>query len=98
MHLDETLHPAYGIYATYVQAEGEEIWRPSATNIGIRPMFEVEIGQVESYIFDFDRDIYGKSLRIKPVQRLRGEAKFDSLEALITQIEQDCGQARKILA
>ncbi|MDP7142049.1 MAG: bifunctional riboflavin kinase/FAD synthetase [Alphaproteobacteria bacterium] len=98
VHLDETLHPAYGIYATYVQVEGEEIWRPSATNIGIRPMFEVEIGQVESYIFDFDRDIYGKSLRIKPVQRLRGEAKFDSLEALITQIEQDCDQARKILA
>lgn len=96
----ETLHPAYGIYATYVQIveDGEDSpWLPAATNIGIRPMFELQIGQIESYIFDFDRDIYGKTMRIKPVKRLRGEAKFDSLEALIAQIELDCAEARKIL-
>ncbi len=98
--LGETLHPAYGIYATWVQIveDGENSpWLPAATNIGIRPMFELQVGQVESYIFDFDRDIYGKTLRIKPVKRLRGEAKFESLEALIAQIGQDCADARKIL-
>ncbi|PZQ46411.1 MAG: riboflavin biosynthesis protein RibF [Micavibrio aeruginosavorus] len=97
--LGDILHPAYGIYATLVQIEGEEQWRPAATNIGIRPMFEVKTGQVEAHILDFeDRDIYGKTLRVLPVARLRGEAKFASLEALIVQIETDCAQTRSLLA
>lgn len=96
--LGETVHPAYGVYATMVQIEGEDIWRPAATNIGIRPMFEIPVAQVESFIFDFDRDIYGKILRTKPVQRLRSEAKFNSLEDLIAQMDKDCQQAREILA
>jgi len=95
--LGDGVHPAYGIYATMVQIEGEDEWRPSATNIGIRPMFEVPVAQVESFIFDFDRDIYGKILRVRPVKRLRGEAKFNSLDELITQMEKDCTQAREIL-
>lgn len=96
--LGETVHPAYGVYATRVQIEGEDQWRPAATNIGIRPMFEVPIAQIESFIFDFDRDIYGKTLRVKPVKRLRSEAKFNSLEDLITQMQKDCTQAKEILA
>ncbi len=96
--LKDTLHPAYGIYACFVQIEGEKEWLPSATNIGIRPMFEVPIGQVEAHILNgFDRDIYGKILRIKPVVRLRGEAKFDGLDALCVQIETDCINALNIL-
>lgn len=95
--LGHTVHPAYGIYAAWVMIEGEDKWRPSATNIGIRPMFEIPTAQVESFIFDFDEEIYGKILRIKPVKRLRGEAKFDSLDALIAQMDKDCQQAREIL-
>lgn len=96
--LGDTLHPAYGIYATLVQIEGEDVWHKAATNIGIRPMFEVKTGQIEAHILDFkDRDIYGRILRIKPVKRLRGEAKFASLEALIAQMDEDCAQARQIL-
>ena len=95
--LGTTVHPAYGIYATRVQIEGEDIWRPAATNIGIRPMFEVPVAQVESYIFDFDEEIYGKVLRTQLVKRLRGEAKFESLDELIAQIDKDCQQAREIL-
>lgn len=93
----DTVHPAYGVYATYARIDGETRWRPAATNIGIRPMFESEIGLVETFIFDFDGDLYGKTLRIKPFQRLRGEAKFDSLDALVDQIAIDCAQAREIL-
>lgn len=97
--LGDTLHPAYGVYATWVQIEGENDWRAAATNIGIRPMFELKEGQVEAYILDFpDRDIYGKTLRIKPVKRLRGEAKFDTLDALIRQIDADVAETRRILA
>lgn len=95
--LDGTLHPAYGVYATWVQIEGEKEWRKSATNIGIRPMFEVQEGLVEAHIFDFNREIYGKTLRVKPVRRLRGEAKFASLDDLIAQMGRDCAQVREIL-
>jgi len=95
--LGDTIHPAYGVYAVRVQVEGENIWRSGATNIGIRPMFEVPVAQVETFIFDFGEEIYGKKLRIKPVKRLRGEAKFNSLEELITQMDKDCQQAREIL-
>lgn len=97
--LNETLHPAYGVYAALVQIEGDDHWRPAATNIGIRPMFELPVGQVEAYILDFpDRDIYGRALKIKPLKRLRGEAKFESLPALIAQIAQDVAETRRALA
>jgi len=98
--LGETLHPAYGVYACWVQIvdDGPDApWLPSATNIGIRPMFEIPVGQIESFIFDFDRNIYGKRLRVRPVRRLRTEAKLESLDALIRQMELDCRQARAIL-
>lgn len=102
IRLGDLLHPAYGIYATWVKImedDGSEShWLPSATNIGIRPMFALQLGQVEAHIFDFNRDIYGKTLRVRPVERLRGEAKFDSLEALIRQMDEDCRNARQILA
>lgn len=95
--LGDVLHPAYGIYAAWVKIGDDPQWHPSATNIGIRPMFAVPVGQIESYIFDFDRDIYGQTLRVRPVKRLRGEAKFESLDALIGQIAQDCIAAAAIL-
>lgn len=96
--LNDTIHPAYGIYACRVQIEGEDDWLPAATNIGIRPMFEVKEGQIEAHILDFpDRDIYDRILRVKPVQRLRGEAKFNSLDDLISQMEKDCAKAKEIL-
>ncbi len=66
-------------------------------NIGIRPMFEIPVAQVEAYILDFDRDIYGEILQVQLVKRLRGEAKFDSLEGLIAQIDADCVQAKEAL-
>ncbi len=98
LSLGETIHPAYGVYAARVHIEDEHLWRPAAVNIGIRPMFEVPEGQVEAHILDFpDRDIYGKAIRVRPVHRLRGEAKFESLEALKTQMALDCLDARSHL-
>jgi len=99
--LCDTIHPAYGIYASLARLPGDgkdAPWMPSATNIGIRPMFELKTGQVETFIFDFDRDIYGQTLQVRPVRRLRGEAKFASLEALVAQMEDDCRQAKALLA
>ena len=95
--LGEAVHPAYGIYAARVQIEGEKEWRGAAVNIGIRPMFEIPEAQVESHIFDFNREIYGCTLKVKPVKFLRGEAKFASVDELIAQMKNDCEQARNIL-
>lgn len=98
MNLEDTLHPAYGVYAARAQVQGEKDWLSAAVNIGIRPMFEVKVAQVETHIFDFNRTIYGKILKVKPIARLRGEAKFASVAELIAQMEKDCAQARLILS
>ncbi len=98
MDLEQTVHPAYGIYACFARIQGEDEWHMGACNIGIRPMFEIEAAQVETFIFDFDREIYGQTLCVRPVVRLRGEAKFNSLEELIVQMEKDCDLARSILS
>ncbi len=97
MAMGDMVHPAYGVYATLIQIEGDNQWYRAATNIGIRPMFEVQEAQVETYIFDFDQDIYDKQVRVRPVERLRGEAKFDSIEKLIDQMAKDCQLAQEIL-
>lgn len=98
MELNETVHPAYGIYACFARVEGEAQWHMAACNIGIRPMFEVETALVETFIFDFSDEIYGKTLCVRPVARLRGEAKFNSLDDLVLQMEKDCTQAKEILS
>lgn len=96
--LGSIVHPAYGVYAARVNIEGEKEWRGAAVNIGIRPMFEIPEAEVESYIFDFNREIYGRTLRVQPVKRLRSEAKFNSVEELKIQMNDDCKQVKKILA
>ena len=96
--LNDSIHPAYGVYACLVQIEGDDTWHTAATNIGIRPMFEVPEGQIEAHILDFpDTDIYDKILRVRPIKRLRGEAKFDSLDDLIAQMAKDCDQTREVI-
>ena len=97
VELGETLHPAYGVYAAWAQVQGETAWRPAATNIGIRPMFELPIGQVEAHILDFDGDIYGEPLRVRPVKKIRGEARFASVDELIAQMRIDCRITRELL-
>jgi len=97
MELEQTVHPSYGIYACFARVHGEAQWHMAACNIGIRPMFEVETALVETFIFDFSEEIYGKTLCVRPVARLRGEAKFNSLDDLVEQMEKDCAQAREIL-
>lgn len=99
MALGDTIHPAYGVYAALVAVVDDvaEKWRPAAINIGIRPMFETKTAQVESHILDFSGDLYEKTLRVRPVKFLRGEAKFPSLDALKNQMAADCAAARQIL-
>lgn len=97
MHFGDTIVPSHGIYAVRVQIEGSNEWLHGAANIGIRPMFETAMPMLETFIFDFDDDLYGKQLKIKPLQKIRDEMKFDNLEDLKTQMAADCEVARNIL-
>lgn len=90
------VRPRFGIYAVQVAIDNGK-WLPAVANIGIRPMFETPTPLAEAFIFDFDSDIYGSILRIRPVKHLRDEAKFDSLDALVVQMEKDCVKTREIL-
>jgi riboflavin kinase/FMN adenylyltransferase len=89
------LMPPSGVYATTVTLDG--VVRPSVTNIGMRPTFgDVESPVVETHVFDLDRDLYERELRLSFVQRLRDERAFPDVDALRAQIEADVRSARRL--
>jgi riboflavin kinase / FMN adenylyltransferase len=89
------LVPPSGVYATTVTIDG--IVCPSITNIGLRPTFgDIDTVVIETHIFDMTRDLYGASLRLSFVQRLRDERAFPDVDALRVQIEADCRMARRL--
>ncbi len=95
------LHPPrFGIYAVKVDV----LTGPhrgsyqGASSIGVRPMFGDNVPNLETFLFDFRGDLYGAHLSVALVEFLRPEATFQSLEALISQMDADCLQARGILA
>ena len=90
---ENELLPPFGVYATTARVGG--MVYPSVTNIGVRPTVD-DSGRVsiETHIFNFDRDLYGATIRVGFVQRLREERTFESLDALKAQIAHDCHLAR----
>ena len=94
----ERLVPANGVYATFVRRPDDDRRLASVTNIGVRPSFDGQERTVESFIFDFDKDIYDQTFTLEFVERLRPEKKFDGIEALVNQITRDSEQARSLLA
>ncbi len=94
VHRDHAV-PGDGIYATIVHREGRQL--QSVTNIGRRPTFAGLKRLIETYIMDFNGDLYGRKLRIQVVSRLRDEMRFDSVEDLKRQMARDVAQARKVL-
>jgi riboflavin kinase/FMN adenylyltransferase len=89
--------PANGVYATWAFVGGEK--HPAVTNVGLRPTFTSgqAAPRVEAHLLDYSGDLYGKTLKLEFVERLRGEQKFPSVDALIAQIRSDSEQARGIL-
>jgi len=84
--------PRFGVYATATLVDGT--WRRSITNIGVRPTFENEAEpSIETYLFDFDADLYGDVLRVRFLHRLRDERKFNGIDELKAQIEKDSVRA-----
>lgn len=89
------LIPADGIYT--VRAEHSGAQYGGMMSIGMNPTVDGKSRTIEVNIFDFDKEIYGESLTVSFVQRIRDEAKFDSLEALVKQIDNDKEVSLKIL-
>jgi riboflavin kinase / FMN adenylyltransferase len=90
---DRLACPGHGVYAAWAHG------RPAAVNVGVRPTFNTGRGLlVEAYLLDFDGDLYGEVLRVAFVDRLRGERRFDSTEALVDQMRADVSEVRRILA
>ncbi len=84
----EYLVPKNGVYATMTNVDG--VWYQSMSSIGHNPTLNCRVDvSVESNIFDFNQDIYGETIEIMFIKRLRDELKFDSIEALIAKIDQD---------
>jgi riboflavin kinase / FMN adenylyltransferase len=89
--------PDHGIYACHAEVGGER--RIAAVNVGVRPTFQTGRGLlVEAYLLDFEGDIYGQELRLEFLERLRGEKRFDSVDALVEQMHRDVDEARRIAA
>ena len=90
------IFPGDGIYAAWAHLESGTYM--AATSIGVRPTFDDgENRTIEAYLLDFSDDIYGQTLRLEFVQHLRGEEKFDTLQALLDQMDEDVRQTRDIL-
>jgi riboflavin kinase / FMN adenylyltransferase len=89
--------PDHGIYACRAQVDGAD--HVAAVNVGVRPTFKTGRGLlVEAFLLDFDGDIYDRELRLDFLERLRGERRFDSVEALVEQMGRDVVETRRIAA
>jgi riboflavin kinase / FMN adenylyltransferase len=90
---DSLVVPGHGVYAAFANGS------PAAVNVGVRPMFETGRGLlIEAYLIDFDGDLYGETMRVAFVERLRGERRFPSVEDLIAQMHRDVEEARNLCA
>jgi riboflavin kinase/FMN adenylyltransferase len=90
--------PGHGVYACRART-ADGVVHVAATNVGVRPMFVTGRGElIEAFLVDFEGDIYGTELRVEFLKRLRGEKRFDSVEALIEQMGRDVEEARAIAA
>jgi riboflavin kinase / FMN adenylyltransferase len=89
------LFPKPGIYATWTYHEGKKY--AGVANLGWNPTFHDQKFSIEVHILNFDRDIYGQTLRVEFVERLRDEITFRGPEELVAQIKKDISQAKSIL-
>jgi riboflavin kinase/FMN adenylyltransferase len=81
--------PGHGVYGAWAHGH------PAAVNVGVRPTFDSGRGLlVESYLLDYSDDLYGQTLRVAFVKRLRGERRFESVDALVAQMQRDVEEVR----
>jgi riboflavin kinase/FMN adenylyltransferase len=85
--------PGHGVYACLANGQA------AAVSIGVRPTFDTGRGElIEAYLLDFDGDLYGQELCLEFVERLRGERRFDTAEALVEQMHRDVARTRELVS
>ena len=90
--IDESMvTPPNGVYITYCIYNGVKY--PSVTNVGVKPTVGVYKKNVETHIFNFDKELYGKQIKVEFLKMTRDEVKFDNVEELSAQIARDCQEA-----
>jgi riboflavin kinase/FMN adenylyltransferase len=88
---DALASPGHGVYAAWAHGH------PAAVNVGVRPTFDTGRGLlVEAYLLDFEGDLYGQTLRVAFLERMRGEKRFESVDDLVAQMRLDVDRAREI--
>ncbi|MDE3059428.1 MAG: bifunctional riboflavin kinase/FAD synthetase [Pseudomonadota bacterium] len=96
LKLDHLFRPRFGIYAVRVAAGGEAY--DGVASLGINPTFDLKEPVLEAHIFDKTIDLYGKRIHVELIDFLRDERKFDTMEALRLQMEEDAKNAKSLLA
>ncbi len=91
--------PAHGVYACRVRIPAQDgdapQWHPAATNVGVRPQFVTGRGElIEAHVIDWSGDLYGQTIRVEFLKRLRGEKRFGSVDELVEQMGRDVEEAR----
>jgi len=97
IRLGRRVSPVGGIFAVRVRGVDAQPM-PGVASLGIRPMVDGTEPLLEAHLFDFDGDLYGRRIDIEFVAKLRDEAKFADLDAMVRQIDRDAEEAREILA
>jgi len=95
--LGELIEPKYGVYAVRAATDDGKTF-DAVANFGLRPTVEGKEPRLEVYLFEFSGDLYGRELKVDFIDFLRGEQRFDGLDALKAQIDRDCEAARAALA
>ena len=96
LELGNYLRPAYGIYAVRVTVDGDSE-HAGVASLGVRPTFDPPKELLEAVLFDFDGDLYGRTIEVALHHYLRPETKFDGVAALKAQMDADAAQARALL-
>ena len=96
LRLGARVSPIGGVFAVHVLGVGPKPM-PAVASLGVRPTVNGKEPLLEAHLFDFDGDLYGKRIEVEFVQKLRDEEKFDSLDAMVQQIDRDARAARSIL-
>jgi riboflavin kinase/FMN adenylyltransferase len=95
--MEQYLRPAYGIYAIRVRLD-EEHQYAGVANLGTRPMFDPPQELLEAHLFDFSGDLYGRNIEVALHHFIRPEARFESVDALVAQMDKDSAEAKRLLA
>src|SRR5206468_1446778 len=97
LELGDYLRPKYGVYAVRVTLDdGSE--HPGVASLGVRPTFQPPQELLEAYLFDFDGDLYERTIEVSLHAYIREEIRFDDLETLVAKMREDEAEARRLLA